>query len=118
VIFNRVHEECPLPRRPRAGARAGTTTPEGGGEDLVYVTGLVERALGPGTLGQPAQGAAAALADNFVRYQTLARGEWLRMEGFVRALPRRVPVVRVPNFPHDVHSIAGLVETHPYLFAA
>jgi anion-transporting ArsA/GET3 family ATPase len=109
VVFNRVHEECTLPRRRGDRARG----PEGGGDELGWVTDLVLRALG----GREAA-TARPLAENFLRYQTLARGEWLRMDAFARGLRRRIPIVRVPNFPHDLHSVAGLVATHPYLFAA
>jgi anion-transporting ArsA/GET3 family ATPase len=116
VVFNRVHEECPLPRRAgRAAGAAGAAGGDaagGGADERAWVTGVVRRALG-----DEHAAAAADLAENFLRYQTLARGEWLRMEAFERGLPRRLPIARVPNFAHDLHSVAGLVETHPYLFA-
>lgn len=60
--------------------------------------------------------AARALAENFIDYQTLARGEQLRMEQFRDALPPVVPVVVVPNFAKDVHDLTGLASMHQFLF--
>jgi anion-transporting ArsA/GET3 family ATPase len=104
VILNRVHPEYrPAGRRSRS---------EVGPEDVEQVADLVARALGG-----PAS-EASALAANFADYQTLARGESLRIEQFRAGLPRRVPVVTVPNFERDVHDMAGLAAMHAYLFAS
>lgn len=98
VVVNRVHEEFrPSSRRTLEA------------EDVGTVTGVLERTLG-------ATPEVATLARNFADYQALARGESLRMELFRGGLPRRVPLVRVPNFPHDVHDLAGLAGMHPHLF--
>jgi hypothetical protein len=56
------------------------------------------------------------LAANFADYQALARGESLRIEQFRAGLPRKVPVVRVPNFERDVHDLKSLAGMHPHLF--
>ena len=61
---------------------------------------------------------AARLAENFIDYQRLAFGESLRLEMFSTGLPKGVPVVRVPNFPRDVHDLAGLAAMHPHLFGS
>jgi hypothetical protein len=70
----------------------------------------VETALG----GRAAE--ARELAANFADYQALARGESLRIEQFRAGLPRRVPLVAVPNFARDVHDLAALAAMHPHLF--
>jgi anion-transporting ArsA/GET3 family ATPase len=96
VVFNRVHREM-------AGGRQGLQADE--------VTGLMAQLLGD-------PGLAQRFADNFDRYETLGRGDGLRMEAFRRQLRKDVPVVEVPNFNSDVHSLAGLQAMHPFLFAA
>jgi len=89
VVLNRVHHEFRPPRRGRQAAELG---------------------LG----GRAAE--ARELAANFVDYQALARGESLRIEQFRAALPRRVPLVTVPNFARDVHDLASLAAMHTHLF--
>jgi anion-transporting ArsA/GET3 family ATPase len=113
VIFNRTHAEYQLPPGMPNSVEGG----ESDADDVIRIRDIVARALGvlPGDAGAAA---AQALVENFMRYQTLGRGEGLRMEAFSRGLRRGVPVVRVPNFPHDLHDIAGLAATHRYLFAA
>jgi hypothetical protein len=101
VVFNRIHREY----RPRGARRR-----EVGPEDVEDVARTVGAALGG--LGREAR----ELAANFVDYQTLARGESLRMEQFRAGLPRGVPVVHVPNFPRDVHDLASLAAMHSHLF--
>jgi anion-transporting ArsA/GET3 family ATPase len=96
VVFNRAHREM-------AGGRRDVERRE--------VAALMTRLLGDATV-------AATLADNFVRYEALGRGDGLRMEAFRRALPKDVVKVEVPNFNSDVHSVAGLRAMHPFLFAA
>ncbi|MBI3784588.1 MAG: ArsA family ATPase [Deltaproteobacteria bacterium] len=59
---------------------------------------------------------ARVLAANFEVYESLGRGDTLRIEAFRRQLKRQVPVAAVPNFTSDVHSLAGLRSMHPYLF--
>jgi anion-transporting ArsA/GET3 family ATPase len=103
VVFNRVHQEF---RPPGRGVRRGEVGPE----DAEQVARAVAGALGG------AANEARALADNFIDYQALARGESLRLEQFRVGLPRGVPIVRVPNFARDVHDLASLAAMHPHLF--
>jgi anion-transporting ArsA/GET3 family ATPase len=95
VVFNRVHREM-------AGRRGVTTA---NATLLVRQCGLDE-------------GGATALAENFERYETLGRGDGLRMEAFRELLPADVEVVEVPNFTSDVHNIEGLRAMHQFLCAA
>ncbi len=102
VVFNRVQEEFPADP---------ATFP--GGTVARADRAIIEQALDAAGIG----GAAAAwMASNFVEYQLLARGEALRMEQFRAQLPRRTPIVTVPNFESDLHDVAGLVHMHRYLF--
>jgi anion-transporting ArsA/GET3 family ATPase len=103
VVVNRVHREY----RPRGRGRGGRGEP--GADDVESVRRLVEPPAGDAET-------AARLAENFVDYQRLAFGESLRLEMFRTGLPKGVPVVRVPNFPRDVHDLTGLAAMHPYLF--
>ncbi len=105
VVLNRVHDEFRPSGRGRAKRRA-----ELGPEDLDEVSALVEAALG----GRAPE--ARELATNFADYQALARGESLRIEQFRAGLPRRVPMVLVPNFARDVHDLAALAAMHAHLF--
>jgi anion-transporting ArsA/GET3 family ATPase len=97
VVMNRVHAELRRDKR-------GTIDPD----DSDAVARIVAGAVGPGE--------AAALVENFADYQTLARGEQLRIEQFRAGLPKRVPMVTVPNFSRDVHDLATLAAMHPFLF--
>ncbi|HZP42014.1 MAG TPA: ArsA-related P-loop ATPase [Candidatus Binatia bacterium] len=101
VVLNRVHREY----RPRG---RGRRRDEVGPEDLDALAALVGRVV-PG-------GEARELAENFVDYQTLARGETLRLEQFRLGLRRAIPVVEVPNFARDVHDLASLAAMHAHLF--
>ena len=103
VVLNRVHHEFRPPRRGRRAAELNN-------EDVDEIAAAVAQALG-GRLAE-----ARELAANFVEYQALARGESLRIEQFRAALPRRVPLVTVPNFARDVHDLASLAAMHPHLF--
>jgi len=103
VVLNRVHHEFRPSRRGRRGGEVGP-------EEVHELAAVVERALG-GRAGE-----AAELAANFADYQALARGESLRIEQFRAGLPRRVPVVSVPNFARDVHDLAALAAMHAHLF--
>jgi anion-transporting ArsA/GET3 family ATPase len=105
VIFNRTHTDSALD-----GSALDGQTAEGGRELLGRI---VERALGdPGVSPSDVR----ALVENCLRYRRLGHGEARRMAAFARALGSVVPTVRVPNFPHDLHDVAGLLETHPHLF--
>jgi anion-transporting ArsA/GET3 family ATPase len=106
VVFNRAHAEP-----------AGDGPGRRGGAALAADRDLVERIVTRG-LGAPPVPARVtrALVETFLSYQRLARGEARRMAAFTRALGAEIPAVRVPNFAHDVHDIAGLLETHPHLF--
>lgn len=57
------------------------------------------------------------LVDNFLRYETQARGDQVRMEAFRRQLPARTVVAAVPNFDTDLHDLAGLRRMIPHLVA-
>ena len=59
---------------------------------------------------------AAAVARNFDQYESLGRGDTLRMEAFRRGLGKDVAVAAVPNFNSDVHNVAGLCAMHRFLF--
>lgn len=99
VITNRVHEEW----RGRVVLREG----------IAGVEKCLRIALraGPGK-----EIPTRWLAENFLAYQTLARGEALRLEHFRRGLPNGVPVVRIPHLPSAPSDIGGLLTLHPYLF--
>ena len=103
VVLNRVHHEFRPPRRGRRAAELNN-------EDVDEIAAAVAQALG----GRGAE--ARELAANFVNYQALARGESLRIEQFRAGLPRRVPLVTVPNFARDVHDLASLAAMHAHLF--
>jgi len=70
--------------------------------DIVQIAGAIGRVL----KGEPRL--ARELAQNFLDYEVLARGEQLRMEQFEVGLTEDVPVARVPNFPRDVHDLRAL----------
>jgi anion-transporting ArsA/GET3 family ATPase len=106
VVFNRVHGELRLVTRGRAGLE------EVGPEDMVLVAGIVGRVL----KGEPL--VARTLAENFLDYQVLARGDQLRMEQFGTELAPEVPIATVPNFAGDVHDLKALAHMHGYLFTA
>jgi anion-transporting ArsA/GET3 family ATPase len=99
VVMNRVHAEVRRDKR-------GTVDPD----DQDAVTALVARAVAGRDPGP--------LVENFAAYQALARGEQLRIEQFRAGLPKRVPMVLVPNFARDVHDLATLAGMHPHLFGA
>ena len=56
------------------------------------------------------------LAENFLAYQTLARGEGLRLEHFAHSLPAHIPLVRIPVLPAFPADLGGLLTLHRYLF--
>jgi len=104
VVLNRVHADTGSGRGRNAGGL------DAGPEDVARIAALVGRAIGD-------RGATPrALAENFVDYQALARGELLRIEQFRSGLQRGVPVALVPNFARDVHDLASLAAMHPHLF--
>ena len=94
VVFNRVHREF-------SGRSRGL--------DRERLLGIIARCGG--------QASSEALADNFLRLESVARGDVVRMDSFRRQLPKSVAVTEVPNFDHDLHDMAGLSEMHPHLFA-
>jgi anion-transporting ArsA/GET3 family ATPase len=103
VVLNRVHDEYRPVGRDRQRRELGP-------EELDEVAARVTDALGGDAA--PAQ----ELARNFVDYQALARGESLRIEQFRAGLPRRVPMVLVPNFARDIHDLSTLAGMHTFLF--
>jgi anion-transporting ArsA/GET3 family ATPase len=105
VVVNRVHKE--MARRTRRGS-----VHEVDPGDIVQIAGAIGRVLA----GEPR--IARELAQNFLDYEVLARGEQLRMEQFQAGLTGDVPVVRVPNFARDVHDLQALATMHAHLFAA
>ncbi|MBI3300667.1 MAG: ArsA family ATPase [Deltaproteobacteria bacterium] len=101
VVVNRVHGEWPDARLERQDAaalterlRQGLHLPSGESTHLQW------------------------LAENFLAYQALARGEELRLEHFRRGLPARVPLVRVPALPAFPADLGGLGTLHGYLFSS
>src|SRR5262249_35468461 len=92
VVFNRVHPESEAGRR---------------GIDAAALTKTLTRSVGA----EQAQ----RMAENFFQYETLARGDNLRIEAFRRQLPRRTIVATVPNFDEDLHDLGGLRRMIPYL---
>ena len=95
VVFNRVPRDALAESRRR---------------DEATLQGLVAGVVGH-------RGRAAALVENFLRYETQARGDHLRMEAFRRQLPARTAVASVPNFDEDLHDVAGLRRMIPHLVA-
>ncbi len=102
VVLNRVHHEY------RPGR--GRSRHDFDSDEVDDIAAKVARALGG------ASDDAHELASNFADYQALARGESLRIEQFRAGLPKRVPMVLVPNFARDVHDLAALASMHAHLF--
>ena len=96
VVFNRVQQESAADQRHL---------------DDEWLRGLVTRAV-------KHRARAARLVDNFLRYETQARGDHLRMEAFRRPLPARPAIAVVPNFDEDLHDLDGLRRMLPHLMAA
>ena len=95
VVFNRVHHESKL--TPRA-------------VDESWLRELAVRLLKSPDSGE-------RYAHNFLRYETLARGDNLRIEAFLRQLRARarLATVMVPNFDEDQHDLDGLRRMIPFL---
>ncbi|HVN83678.1 MAG TPA: ArsA-related P-loop ATPase [Candidatus Binatia bacterium] len=93
VVFNRVHHEF---------------SGRGRMLDRDRLVALLARA--------GAQTSGEALADNFLRFEAVARGDMVRMEVFRAQLSKHVAIAEVPNFDADLHDMAGLARMHPYLF--
>ncbi len=91
VVFNRTHDEFDGDGEGRAAAAA-------------ELTALLDET------------SAKRLLANFDRYETLARGDVVRMESFRREIRKRLAVVEIPNFDSDLHDVSGLERMHPYLF--
>lgn len=96
MVFNRVHPEVGTDLRRL---------------DEEWLRSLVQRAV-------KRSDRAGRLVDNFLRYETQARGDHLRMEAFRRQLPGRPAVAVVPNFEEDLHDLDGLRRMLPHLMAA
>lgn len=96
VVFNRVHHEAATDLRRL---------------DEEWLRALVRRAV-------KRADRAARLVENFLSYETQARGDHLRMEAFRRQLPGRPAIAIVPNFEEDLHDLAGLRRMLPHLIAA
>jgi len=96
LVFNRVHHEATTDLRRL---------------DEEWLRELVGRAV-------RSKDRATRLVDNFLRYETQARGDHLRMEAFRRQLPGRPAIATVPNFEEDLHDLEGLRRMIPHLLAA
>jgi anion-transporting ArsA/GET3 family ATPase len=96
LVFNRVQHETTADLRRR---------------DEDWLRELVARAV-------RGKDRAARLVDNFLRYETQARGDDLRMEAFRRQLHGRPAIATVPNFEEDLHDLDGLRRMIPHLLAA
>lgn len=57
------------------------------------------------------------LAENFLAYQTLARGEHRRLTRFRSTLPPTLPFIHIPTVPAFPADLGGLRLLHRYLFA-
>ncbi len=55
------------------------------------------------------------LARNFLRYETQARGDQLRIESFRDQLSPAVAVATIPNFEEDLHDVRGLRRLQDFL---
>ncbi len=106
VIFNRVHPEFKAERNGELASQPP------GLDDCPEIEALLRSVLGR----QLKRPVLRWLCRNFVGYQLLARGDALRMEQFRAALPRKIPLVSVPNFDTDLHDLGGLARMHSYLF--
>jgi anion-transporting ArsA/GET3 family ATPase len=93
VVFNRVHWEAAAEYRRF---------------DEAALRRQVSRAVDDAKLGE-------RLTANFVRYETQARGDQLRIENFRRQLPAKTAVAMVPNFEEDLHDLNGLGRMIPHL---
>ena len=96
VVFNRMHQEAATDFRRM---------------DEDWLRELVQRAV-------KRSDRAERLVDNFLRYETQARGDQVRMEAFRRQLPGRPAVAIVPDFEEDLHDLDGLRRMLPHLIAA
>jgi len=96
VVFNRVQHEAAADLRRL---------------DEEWLRGLVARTV-------KRADRAGRLVDNFLAYETQARGDHLRMEAFRRQLPGRPAIAMVPNFEEDLHDLEGLRRMLPHLLAA
>jgi anion-transporting ArsA/GET3 family ATPase len=93
VVFNRVHRESVGDAR---------------GFDEKWLRSLIARAV-------KKEDRAERMAENFLRYETQARGDQLRIENFRRQLPARTAITMVPNFEEDLHDLHGLRRMIPHL---
>ena len=93
VVFNRVHDEA-------AGELRVL--------DAKWLRGLVSVAV-------KRSRESGRLVENFLRYETQARGDQLRLEAFREQLRGRPAVAFVPNFDQDLHDLEGLQRMIPHL---
>jgi anion-transporting ArsA/GET3 family ATPase len=96
MVLNRVHDEAVTDLRRL---------------DEEWLRGLVQKAVKRADRSE-------RLVENFLRYETQARGDHLRMEAFRSQLPGRPAVAIVPNFEEDLHDLDGLRRMLPHLIAA
>jgi len=96
VVFNRVQSESEI---------------EGEPFDEGWLAGVVGKAID-----SPER--RTALVQNFLRYETQARGDDVRIEAFRQQLPRGTAIAVVPNFEEDLHDLEGLRRMLPHLLAA
>lgn len=93
VIFNRVHSATDMGNRP--------------GDEKRLREWLRREVPNPRT--------AARLAENFLRYERLARGDTQRIRDFVATLASDLAIATVPNFDRDLHDVRDLERILPYL---
>jgi hypothetical protein len=96
VVFNRVHQEAAAEFRSL---------------DEQWLIDLVSKNVRSNKRSEE-------LVHNFLRYETLARGDQLRIEAFRKQLPARTAITTVPNFNEDLHDLDGLRQMIPHLLAA
>ena len=100
VVVNRVHQEWLSPGRNPKSAET-------------LVRHLNRTVTFPALKEPPAEW----MAENFLAYQTLARGEQQRLDDFRRSIPPHVPdLVHIPPFPAFPADLGGLHLFHNYLF--
>ncbi len=93
VVFNRVHHEAAVELREEQLRR------------------LVSRVI-------KHKERSEQLVGNFLRYETQARGDQLRIEAFCQQLPSRIAVTMVPQFDEDLHDLSGLGRMISHLVVA
>ena len=95
VVFNRIHAEL--------------ADDEGLDEEDLHAA--VERVIS-------SRATRERLVQNFIRYETQARGDQLRIESFREQIDTAVAISTIPNFDEDLHDLDGLRRILPYLRSA